>query len=119
MGEPEAVATGDAGQVLTSRGSALPPTFQDPSRTGGIVTINVDSTTAQTFNADTALSITDNGATHTYGIDTTVVATLSGNQTLTNKTITADDNSLSIALSSLSNVTTTAPTDADILIYNN
>ena len=75
--EQQEGATGDACQVLTDRGRAMPPTFQHPSGTGAIVTINVDATTAQTFNADTGLSITDNGATHTFRIDTTVVATLS------------------------------------------
>ena len=65
IGEPEAVATGNAGQVLKSRGSALPPTFQDRSGTGGIGTINGDATTAQTFNADTGPSIKITGANPT------------------------------------------------------
>ena len=65
IGEPEAVAIGTAGQVLTSRGSTLPPTFHDPAGTGGIVTINHDAPTARTLNAYTGISITDNGTTHT------------------------------------------------------
>ena len=40
-------------------------------------------------------------------------------QTLTKQTFTVSDNTLSIALTNLSNVTTTAARDADILIYNN
>ena len=40
-------------------------------------------------------------------------------QTLINKTITASDNTLSLALSNLTNVTITTVADTDFLIYDN
>jgi len=53
----------------------------------GITSINGDTTAAQIMAAGTGLGIIDVGATHTYSIDSTVV-TLTGIQTLTNKTLT-------------------------------
>ena len=52
----------------------------------GILTINGDSTSAQIIAAGTGLGIVDAGATHTLAIDATVV-TLTGTQTLLNKTL--------------------------------
>lgn len=54
---------------------------------GGITSINGDTTAAQIIAAGTGLGIVDVGATHTLSIDGTVV-TLTGTQTLTNKTLT-------------------------------
>ncbi len=53
----------------------------------GITSINADITTAQIIAAGTGLGLVDAGATHTFSIDATV-ATLTGIQTLTNKTLT-------------------------------
>jgi len=54
---------------------------------GGITSINGDTSSAQIIAAGTGLGIVDVGATHTLSIDGTVV-TLTGTQTLTNKTLT-------------------------------
>lgn len=53
----------------------------------GIESINGDTTPAQIIASGTGLGIVDAGATHTLSIDGTVV-TLTGSQTLTNKTLT-------------------------------
>lgn len=53
---------------------------------GAIISINSDTTAAQIIAAGTGLGIVDAGATHTLSIDSTV-ATLTGVQTLENKTL--------------------------------
>lgn len=53
----------------------------------GVTTINADATAAQIIAAGTGLGLVDAGATHTLSIDATV-ATLTGAQILTNKTLT-------------------------------
>ena len=42
---------------------------------------------AQTFAANNGVSLVDDGATHTFSIETATVATLTGTQTLTSKTL--------------------------------
>ena len=74
--------------------------FITPAAATGITSINADTTAAQIIAAGTGLGIVDVGATHTLSIDATV-ATLTGAQILTNKTITAAANTLTIASTDL------------------
>jgi len=60
--------------------------FGDANYLVAITTINGDPTPAQVIAAGTGLGIVDVGATHTLSIDATV-ATLTGSQAFTNKTI--------------------------------
>jgi len=73
-------------QVLRRNAANTALEFADESGGGGITSINADITAAQIIAAGTGLGIVDAGATHTISIDATV-ATLSGTQTLFNKTI--------------------------------
>ena len=61
--------------------------------TGGALSIDLDSETL-TFTGGTGIDTSGSGNAVTFAIDSTV-ATLTGSQTLTNKTIDADNNTLS------------------------
>lgn len=87
LGNPVAVATGTAGQLLTSNGPGLAPTFEDAPDTG-VLSINGDTTPNQLI-VGTLNRITVGTAAGTTTIDIgTNVVTLNGTQTLTNKTLT-------------------------------
>jgi len=79
--------SGTALQVLRRNAGNNALEFADAAAGGGIASINADTTAAQIIAAGTGLGIVDVGATHTLSIDSTV-ATLTGVQTLTNKTLT-------------------------------
>ena len=115
---PMAVATGNAGQVLTSRGAGRPPSFASLPAVVAITSLNGLNGTSQTFTNRTCITVTSDRTAHTIAVNTGTVATLTGTQTLTNKTITAADNSLSMALTDLSNVTIDTAADTNILIYD-
>ena len=59
MGEPTAVSTGTAGQVLITNGEGMPPTFQSLTDAGG-----------------TGITVTLTNTEHTTRIKTTTVAPL-------------------------------------------
>lgn len=108
-------STGSSGQVLSSTGTGLQ--WITPSSGGGAVTLSIagdtgsDSVTVGsdvlTFVGGTGISSDVTNNTVTFNIDSTV-ATLTGTQTLTNKTISGASNTLSnIANSSLTNSSVT------------
>jgi hypothetical protein len=77
--------------------------------TGGALSIDLDSET-MTFTGGTGIDTSGSGNAVTFAIDSTV-ATLTGSQTLTNKTLTAP------VISSISNTgTLTLPTSTDTLV---
>jgi len=77
--------------------------------TGGALSIDLDSETL-TFTGGTGIDTSGSGNTVTFDIDSTV-ATLTGAQTLTNKTLTSP------VISSISNTgTVTLPTSTDTLV---
>jgi hypothetical protein len=77
--------------------------------TGGALSIDLDSET-MTFTGGTGIDTSGSGNTVTFAIDSTV-ATLTGTQTLTNKTLTTP------IISSISNTgTLTLPTSTDTLV---
>jgi len=77
--------------------------------TGGALSIDLDSESL-TFTGGTGIDTTGSGNTVTFAIDSTV-ATLTGTQTLTNKTLTAP------VISTISNTgTVTLPTSTDTLV---
>jgi hypothetical protein len=77
--------------------------------TGGALSIDLDSESL-TLTGGTGIDTTGSGNTVTFAIDSTV-ATLTGTQTLTNKTLTAP------AISTISNTgTITLPTSTDTLV---
>lgn len=91
----------------------------------GITSINGDITTAQVIAAGIGLGLVDAGATHTFSIDATV-ATLTGVQILTNKTLTTPTiasfvNSTHTHLNAAGGgtLTATAITDFDTEVTNN
>jgi hypothetical protein len=95
---------GSAGQVLTSRGANLSPQWTTVSGGGG-----GGGTTTNALTIGTGLTGTsfDGSSAVTIAIDSTV-ATLTGTQTLTNKTISGASNTISnIPNSSLTNSTIT------------
>ena len=76
---------------------------------GGALSIDLDSETL-TFTGGTGIDTSGSGNTVTFAIDSTV-ATLTGSQTLTNKTLTAP------VISTISNTgTVTLPTSTDTLV---
>ena len=66
MGEPTAVSTGTAGQVITSNGEGMPPSFQSVTVASGI-----------------GITATLTYPEYTKSIDNTIGAYLGGNQSLT------------------------------------
>ena len=85
------VSIGAAGLVLTSNGIGVPPTYQAGAGVAGLISLNGDITPAQIIAVTAALTLVNNGATHTIGIGDSIV-TLDGDQRLENKTLDGNDN---------------------------
>lgn len=100
-------SVGNVGQVLTSTGTGVQ--WSTPSNT------NATTQFALSFGSGlTALSAFNGSSEVTASIDTNVVATLTGTQTLTNKTLTSP------VISSITNSgTLTLPTGTDNLVSRN
>ena len=107
--------SGIALQVLRRNAGNTALEFATISDLQGVTSINADTTAAQVIAAGTGLGILDAGATHTLSIDATV-ATLTGSQILTNKTITAVANTLTIASTDLTDTANIAR-DSDTLAF--
>ena len=96
----------------------MPPSFASLPAVVAITSLNGLTGTSQTVTVGTGITVTSDGTAHTSPFNTGTVATLTGTQTLTNNTITAADNSLSIELTHLSNVTIDTAADTNILFYD-
>ena len=82
-----------------------------------ITSLTCPTGTYQTFTDGTSITVTSDCTAHTIAVNTSTGATLIGTQTLTYKTITAAYNSVSIALTVLSNATIYTAADTYILLY--
>ena len=85
------VSIGAAGLVLTSNGIGVPPTYQAGAGVAGLISLNGDINPAQIIAVTAALTLVNNGATHTIGIGASIV-TLVDAQRLSNKTLDGNDN---------------------------
>lgn len=114
-------AAGTSGQVLTSGGSGNIPTWTTPSSSSGTV-ISVSAGTGMTQSGTSTVNPTLNviGGTGITAnaddieIDTSVVATLTGTQTLTNKTLTDPTIRLATAYSTTPALSFTGDTNTGI-----
>ena len=114
-------AAGTSGQVLTSGGSGNVPTWTTPSSSNGTVT-SVSAGTGMTQSGTSTVNPTLNviGGTGITAnaddieIDTSVVATLTGTQTLTNKTLTDPTIRLATAYSTTPALSFTGDTNTGI-----
>ena len=96
----------DALGNLIAAGTGLTKSFDAETR---ILTISADSTLATNTELSTAISDHNSGSTNVHGIsDTSALATKSGTETLTNKTISAADNTVTVNLADVIDVTASA-----------